>query len=106
MIKLHQAMWQDRNHTIMGITAMDIPTNERMNLICKVTDVYNRNPQLHSRFIPIRDVPLDRRLRRSSKQLQEWIQKIDHQEKTTQYLNHLKEDGQLTLHTLTHYDDN
>ncbi len=64
----------------------------------KVTDIYSRPPILAKRYRPVQEIALEVRLRQSTTQLRDWIDRIDHQKRVSAVLiSKARHPGQLTL---------
>jgi hypothetical protein len=96
-LDLHRLIWEDRNLYVHGATIRENQEKARAAVIRNITALYNNLPRLASRYHQIHDVPLEYRLRRTTKELQDWMARIQHQIKVTDFLNNSKPPGQLTL---------
>jgi hypothetical protein len=96
-IQLHQEIWQDRNLAILGFTQEEMRKREHEKLQEEVRRLYDENHQLHPRFTPIASAPLESRLGRSAKQLQQWIHRVQHQIRMTSIIKEIEQGRQLTI---------
>jgi hypothetical protein len=96
-LDLHRLIWEDRNLYVHGATIRETQEKARAAVIRRITALYNNPPRLASRYHQIHDVPLEYRLRRTTKELQDWMARIQHQIKVTDFINSSKPPGQLTL---------
>jgi hypothetical protein len=62
--ELHQAIWQDWNNTIIGITHKEVQQKEHEHLQLAVKWIYQENPILDAHFLPFKAVLLEIRLQR------------------------------------------
>jgi len=96
-LQLHKEIWQDRNNVILGITQEEIHKRELEALKITVRQIYEEDFPLHARFTPIRLMPLELHLNRSTKYLKQWIHKIQHQKRVTQAIYDAEPMQQLTI---------
>jgi hypothetical protein len=61
-----------------------------------VKQLYMENPKLNPKFVPIDAVPLESRLCQNTKQLHQWISRVQHQIQVSRAMQDLN-DGQLTI---------
>jgi hypothetical protein len=95
-IQLHQSIWKNHNNAIKGITLVKQKARERTVLQQQAQKLYANPPILHPKFPRITSVPLHSRLSSTTKHIMEWLQKITHQIKVTQYLQRYNK-GQPTI---------
>jgi hypothetical protein len=87
LINLHRQIWHDRNVSINGNTIQEKQAKLRQQVTEKVTSIYNKNFKLAPRYQAIKAVKMEDRLRRSTRNLQEWIARVEHQINMTEYIN-------------------
>jgi hypothetical protein len=69
----------------------------REAILAKVRLIYRENPKLAPRYAAIYEVPLERRLKKSTNALITWIDRVQHQRKVSQILFATLPPGQLTI---------
>lgn len=87
LINLHRQIWHDRNVSINGTTIQEKQAKLRQKVTEKVTSIYNKNYKLAPRYQAIKAVKMEDRLRRSTRNLQDWIARVEHQINMTEYIN-------------------
>jgi hypothetical protein len=105
ILELHAKIWTDRNQHLHGQTREEAKVKAREAIIKRVTELYNKPPRLAPRFQQITSTPLIIRLKKSTKQLQDWLHRVEHQQKTTRYLESRRPPGQLTIQQAFHNCD-
>jgi hypothetical protein len=63
----------------------------------QVKAIYSENPTLAPRYTAVKAVSLDMRLRRTTKNMQEWIARIEHQKMITSYIAATISASQMTI---------
>ena len=90
-------IWEDRNIFIHGTNTAEAVKKLRTRVEQQVTKLYQNPLKLAARYPQITEVSLETRLRRSTKDLQDWLARIYHQQKVTNFINSALPPGQLTL---------
>jgi hypothetical protein len=96
-LELHRKIWEDRNLYVHGTTIYESNEKARAAVIQSITVLYKDPPKLNNRYNQINEVPLEHCLRRSTKELQDWMTRIKNQMKVTDLINNTKLPGQLTI---------
>jgi hypothetical protein len=96
-LSLITTIWKKRNEMVHGKTILEQRQKAREAVLEKVRIIYRENPKLAPRYAAIYEVPLERRLKRSTNTLTTWIDRIHHQRKVSQILFSTLPPGQLTI---------
>ncbi len=96
-IDLHRRIWEDRNTFVYGKTIQEAREKLREKVIQQVTQIYQKPPNLAPRYHSITTVPLQARLNKTTKELTDWLARIQHQQKVTELIRSTLPFGQLTL---------
>ncbi len=97
ILDMHHEIWKSRSESVHGKTKKEARERARAAIERQVKVIYQTPPKLALRFPKITEVPLEIRLRKTTNQLQDWIQRIKHQQKVTNIINSARPPGQLTL---------
>jgi hypothetical protein len=97
VIELHKNIWEERNLIVHGETVQESLHKLHQRTIEQVKELYKENPILAPRFPAIKAIPLDQRLRRTTKNLQVWIARIEHQKMITLYIFAARSADQMTI---------
>jgi hypothetical protein len=97
ILELHKNIWEKRNHHVHGKTIQESRRKAREAVLAKVTELYAKPPRLAPRYQSIYNIPLKQRLCRSTDQLNDWLNRIEHQRHVTEVLHSTLPPGQLTL---------
>jgi hypothetical protein len=97
MIMLYKEIWEGRNNFVHGKTTEETRKKAREAVIARVRDTYKQPPNLAARYPSIFEVSLDNRLKCTTSQLTEWLQRIEHQKKVSAMIRMSLPAGQLTL---------
>lgn len=89
--------WIICNEEIHGKTILEQRQRARVAIQEKVRSIYRENPKLAPRYAAIYEIPLERRLRRSTNALITWIDRIQHPKKVSHILFTTLPPGQLTI---------
>jgi len=96
-LNLHKTIWEGRNCHVHGANVKEAKQRAREAIITKIKKLYKTPPRLASRYQSILSVPLEIRIRKSTAQLQDWLNKIRHQQRVSEILHSTLPPGQLTL---------
>jgi hypothetical protein len=96
-LDLYKQIWEDRNTFIHGTTSAEAAKKLRHKVEKQVMHLYQHPPKLATRYPQITEISLETRLRRSTKDLQDWMARIRHQQKVSDFINSTLPPGQLTL---------
>jgi hypothetical protein len=88
---------ENRKTFVHGKMVQEAKEKLRAMVEDKVIQIYNKPPKLAPRYQRITDIPLQHQLNRSTTELQDWVSRIQHQVKVTEFLNVIRPPGQLTL---------
>ncbi len=97
-INLLKDIWADRNTYIHGKSTEEARANARAAIIRQISVLYKTPPVLAKRYACITEIPFETRIRKTTTQLQQWMDRVKHQIKMSQYLCNPRFPGQLTLH--------
>ncbi len=86
ILELHAQIWKNRNQHIHGQTQEEARTQAREAVIKWVTDLYHNPPCLAPCFLQITALPLMIYLSRTTKQLQDWLHWVEHQQRATAHI--------------------
>jgi hypothetical protein len=78
-------------------TAEEARIKAREAVLNKVKHLYKHPPKLASRYQSIFNIPMEQRLKRTTKQLTDWLHRIQHQRHVSEVLFSTLPPGQLTL---------
>jgi hypothetical protein len=98
-LRLTVELWEWRNNYVFGQTAEEAKRLARAALQKRVEKLYEKAPNLASRFQPITKVPLGKRLSKSNYSLEVWLRRVDHQIEVTAVLDAQNRRSQLLLRT-------
>ncbi len=96
-IELYSCIWEDRNLAVHGRTVEESRRNAREAVLHKVRAIYTNPPQLASKFPKITSIPMDQRLKCTTQQLKDWLIRVDHQMKISEFIFAHRSPGQLTI---------
>jgi hypothetical protein len=96
-ITLLRKIWEARNTHVHGTTLNEANEKLRARIHAKVTQLYSTPPTLAPRYHKITTIPLEQRLRKPTKELQDWLTRIMHQQRITALINSSLPPGQLIL---------
>jgi hypothetical protein len=96
-ITLYKKIWEDRNQLIHGKTRQEALIQERLHIQANVPHRYKHPPKLAKRYPKIHSNPIHTRLQRSTTHLKQWINRIHHRARVSQYLRDNTSSSQLTL---------
>jgi hypothetical protein len=96
-LELHKNIWEDRNIFVNGKTIKESHQKLRQRTLERVKSIYHDNPKLASRYSAIKEVLLEQRLRRTTKNLLDCIVKITHQMAITKYIEDTNVASQITI---------
>jgi hypothetical protein len=94
---LHKTIWEGRNTYVHGKDIKEAKRWAREAILYKVQQLYKNPPRLASRYQSILSIPLETRLQKSTIQLQDWLNKIKHQQCVSAILHSTLPPGQLTI---------
>jgi hypothetical protein len=80
-----------------GKTFKESQERLRAKITQQVTQLYHNPPKLAQRYHKITTIPLKDRLLPLTKDLMDWLDRIKHQQKMTEYIRNYRPPGQLTL---------
>ncbi len=93
---LHKAIWEGCNTHVHVNDIKVAKQRAREAIMQRVKQLYQNPPRLATRYCSIHSVPLETCLRKSMAQLQDWLNKIKHQQRVSAILHSTLPPGQLT----------
>jgi hypothetical protein len=96
-INLLKDVWKDWNTSVHGKSIQEACTNVRAAVIQQVAALYNKPPTLAKWYACVTEISMENHIRKPTAQLQQWLERVKHQIKVSQYLCNPRVAGQLTL---------
>jgi hypothetical protein len=97
ILTLHKNIWDDRNTFVHGKTIDEAREKARAAISHQIREIYANPPKLAPRYQIITQLPLETRLRQSTRTLRDWLARNDHQKRVSHLLLSQKLPGQLTI---------
>ncbi len=97
-IELHKNIWEECNIFVNGKNIQETHQKLRQRTLEQVRTIYLNNPTLASCFTVIKAISLEQWLRRTTKNLHEWITRIEHQKAMNTYMEPTMSASQMMIH--------